>query len=93
MLEDRELTAPAAKHERARKSVTLLIGGDGAALIGQLEAALEGKVRVLRRADAATVPQLTAESIAALTHQIEEAPGERVLLVADREEIQVYPYH
>jgi hypothetical protein len=93
LLEDRELAEPVPERQRARKSITLLVAGDGHALVEQLEAALEVKVRVLQRIDeGAGLPQLTPETMAGLERRIGEAPGERVLLVADAQGVAVYPY-
>jgi hypothetical protein len=92
--EDRALAEPAPERKAARKSITLLIGADGQALVGQIEAALDTKVRVLQRTDeGAGLPQLTSETIADLHRRIGEATSDRVLLVADAKGVEVYPYH
>lgn len=93
LLEDRALAEPAPERKAARKSITLLIGADGQALAGQLEAALDTTVRVLQRTDeGAGAPPVTPEALATLGQRIAEAPGERVLLVAGAEGVEVYPY-
>jgi hypothetical protein len=92
MLEDRELAAPAADRERPRKSVALLVAKDARTLIDQLEAELDTKLRVLERTDVAAIPSVTLEALTDLRRRIEEAPGERVLLVADEQDVRVYPY-
>jgi hypothetical protein len=93
LLEDREVAEPVLERRRARKSITLLIAGDGRALVGQMEAALDTKIRVLQRIDeGAGLPLVTPETMASLERRISEAPGERVLLVADAQGVAVYPY-
>ena len=90
--EDRAVAAPAPPPE-ARKTVTLLVAGGGEALVRQVEEALGRKVRVLQRAEEGIgVPALTAEEIERLRQRIAEAPGGRVLLVADANGVELYAY-
>jgi hypothetical protein len=91
--EDWRAGAPAPKRAAA-KSVTLLIAEDGRAIVGRLEEALGVKVRVLQRVDPDVgLPTLTDEEIARLDRRISEAPGGRVLLVAEASGVEVYSYH
>jgi hypothetical protein len=92
--EDWRIGAPVPKRAAAAKSVTLLIAEDGRATVDRLEQALGVKVRVLQRADIdAGLPALTDEDIARLERRIAEAPGGRVLVVADASDVEVYSYH
>jgi len=91
--EDWRVGAPVPKRPAAAKSITLLIAEDGRAVVDRLEEALGVKVRVLQRADRDVgLPALTDEDIAALDRRIGEAPGGRVLLVADATGVKVYSY-
>ncbi|OGO51335.1 MAG: hypothetical protein A2148_10540 [Chloroflexi bacterium RBG_16_68_14] len=91
--EDQRAAVPVAPRPAARKAVTLLIAEDGRVLVGQLEAVLGAKVRVLQRADPGVgLPALSAEDIQRLEQRISEAPGGRVLLVADATGVEVYSY-
>lgn len=91
--EDRQVAAPPPARPAARKAVTVLVTEDGRALVEQLEEALGAKVRVLQRADRGVgLPQLSAEDLARLDQRIAEAPGGRVLLVADASGVEVYSY-
>ncbi len=91
--EDWRVGAPAPKRAAA-KPVMLLIAEDGRAIVDRLEEALDVKVGVLQRADPdAGLPSLTDEDIARLNKRIAEAPGGRVLLVADASGVEVYSYH
>ena len=93
--EDRRALAKAAPPPGAapRKAVTLLIADGSAPFVRQLEGVLKGKVRVLQRTDpGAGLPQLSGEDLERLERRIAEAPGTRVLLVADASGVQVYPY-
>lgn len=91
--EDRQVPEPVPPRPAARKAVTLLIADDGRALAEQLEAALGAKLRVLHRADPGVgLPELSAEDIARLDQRIAQAPGSRVLLVADARGVEVYSY-
>ena len=75
------------------KTVTVLIGEGGDAFLGQLEAALGWKVRVLRRTDpGAAAPELPDEDLAVVTARIVNAAGDRVLVVAEATGVQVYSY-
>ena len=76
-----------------RKSVTVLIPEGGSAFVAQLEAALGGKARVLRRLDPDVgTPELSADDLQGLERRVTEAAGSRVLLVADATGVQVYSY-
>ena len=91
--EDWRAGAPVPERPAAAKSVTLLIAEDGRAIVGRLEEALGVKVRVLQRADPDIgLPALTDEDVARLNRRIAEAPGGRVLLVADASGVEVYSY-
>ncbi len=84
---------PVGRPPVPRKSVTVLIAEGGGAFVGQLEAALSGKVRVLQRVDPdAGVPELSADDLQRLERRIAEAAGGRVLLVADASGVEVYSY-
>jgi len=94
-LEDRQAarTEAPATAPAARRSVTLLVAEGGHRLVEQLEAALGARVHVLRRADAgAGLPELSPEALQFINRRIAEAPGNRVLLVADASGVQVYSY-
>jgi hypothetical protein len=91
--EDRAAAPAPAVPAAPRKSVTLLISADGQPLVERIEAALGAKVRVLQRADAgAGLPELSAEALASMEQRIAEAPGTRVLVVADASGVQVFSY-
>jgi hypothetical protein len=92
--EDRlALPEPVARPLVERKSVTVLIAEGGGPFVGQLEAALKGKVHVLHRADPDVgLPELSADDFQGLERRIAEAAGSRVLLVADATGVQVYSY-
>ena len=86
-------TAPPAPKAAEAKAVTLLIREEGQALVKQLENALGVRVRVLQRADLdETPPALTPEDIEQLRRRVTEAPGGRVLIVADTSGVNVYSY-
>lgn len=91
--EDRQTAAPAAARPEAAKSVTLLIAEDAASVVSRIEQALGAKVRVLQRAEPGVkAPALTAEEIERLRQRVVEAPGHRVLLVADERGVELYAY-
>ena len=92
--EDRKATGESIVGPAApRKSVTVLIGAGGGALVSQLEASLGGKVRVLRCVDANVgVPELSAEEIRDVERRVTDAEGSQVLLIVDTAGVQVYSY-
>ena len=92
--EDRTATGDSVVGPAApRKSVTVLVGAGGGALVSQLEASLGGKVRVLRCVDANVgVPELSAEEIQGVERRVTDAEGSRVLLIVDTAGVQVYSY-
>ncbi|MCH7837161.1 MAG: hypothetical protein IIC26_01485 [Chloroflexi bacterium] len=92
--EDRKATGESVAGPAApRKSVTVLVGAGGGALVSQLEASLGGKVRVLRCVDANVgVPELSAEEIQDIERRVTDAEGSRVLLIVDAAGVQVYSY-
>ncbi len=73
--------------------MTVLIPEGGSAFVAQLEAALGGKARVLRRLDPEVgTPELSANDLQGLERRVAEAAGSRVLLVADATGVHVYSY-
>jgi hypothetical protein len=90
--EDRAVPEPVREARVGRKTVTLLIGEESADLVAQLENALDTTVRVLRRIDATAAPQLSKDQVQQLAQQIARAPGDRILLVAAADGVEVYPY-
>jgi hypothetical protein len=92
--EDRQAAGePAARPAVLQKSVTVLIPAGGDTFLAELEAALDGKVRVLHRLDPDVgVPRLSADDFGGLERRIAEAAGSRVLLIADAAGVQVMSY-
>jgi hypothetical protein len=80
---------PATRH----KSVTVLIPEGGGSFLAGLETVLREKPRVLCRLDPDIgMPELSANDLRSVERRIREAPGDRVLLVAEATGVRVYSY-
>lgn len=85
--------APAVPEEKVTKVVTLLVTDEGRPIVKQIEEALGVSVHVLQRADPdAGAPTLGAEDVDQLRARVADAPGDRVLIVADAGGVDVYSY-
>jgi hypothetical protein len=92
--EDRKATKESAPRQLARrKSVTVLIPEGSDPFLARLETVLPGKPRVLCRLDPDVgVPELSADDFRGVERRIRDAPGGRVLLVAEATGVRVYSY-
>ncbi len=94
--EDRRLAPGGAMRQleaRRRKSVTVLVGEEGAAFLEELEAALGYRVSPLHWADPeAGQPEISLEDLQALAQRISDAEGANVLLVPEAGGLRVLSY-
>jgi len=88
--EDQEAGAEAVP---AGKSVTLLIGENADEFTARLEEALGTRIRVMQVvAPEGIVPALSDAQVAKLVARVQEAPSDRVILIAAEDGVRAYPY-
>jgi len=77
-----------------RKTVTLLAGEAAADLVSRIEAKLSSRIRVLRYLGQRPedLPVLSDEEVDRLVSDIQEAPSDKVLLIAAGNKVTVVPY-
>ena len=79
---------------RRRKEVSMLVSEDGNELVRNLEAALGYRVTPLRWADAGvSQPALSEADCLELARRIDDAAGQRVLLIPSETEVRVLSYN
>ena len=77
----------------ARKSVTLLIGEGADEFTARLEEALGTRIRVMQVvAPEGIVPALSDAQVSELVARVQEAPSDRVILIAAEDGVRAYPY-
>ena len=87
-----ETLEPVAR--RRRKEVSILVSEDGNELVRNLEAALGYRITALRWADPdIRLPALSEVDYEELARRIDDAAGQRVLLVPNESEVRVLSYN
>ncbi len=87
----REDQRAGAESAPRKKSVTLVMGGDGAEDVARdLAKGLNMRVRLVLIVSDAPAPVLAEGRLAELADQVRATPSDRVIVIADRDEIRVY---